>query len=340
MPTKEDLKYFQSMPLDIKVAMTRTRIREWVNYYGESGTYISFSGGKDSTVLLHLVRELYPDIPAVFVNTGLEYPEIQAFAKSLPNVTILRPTVPFNEVLKVKGYPLISKSIAHNISIARRSPDGNVAKNIVFNENKKSRFSAYKYKDLVNADFLLSRICCDITKKDPVKKYEHQTQKTAFVGTMTSESAIREAQWLHNGCNAFECKRPISQPMSFWTENDVLEYIYQNNIKIASVYGSVIKGDGQLSFCDDDRPCKYETTGCKRTGCIFCGFGAHLEKKGEGRFLKLKETHPKQYNYCIRGGEYDIDGLWKPNKEGLGMGHVFDVLNELYSKNGKPFIEY
>ncbi len=62
--------------------------------------------------------------------------------------------------------------------------------------------------------------------------------------------------------------------------------------------------------------------------CVFCGFGAHLEK-GESRFQRLKRTHPKLYNYCINGGEIDpVDGLWKPNNQGLGMGYVFDWCNE------------
>lgn len=70
--------------------------------------------------------------------------------------------------------------------------------------------------------------------------------------------------------------------------------------------------------------------------CIFCAFGAHLEKSGEGRFERLKETHPRQYEYCIGGGEY-VDGVWQPNKQGLGMGHVFDELNQIY---GDGFIKY
>lgn len=145
MPSREDLKYFQAMPLDIKVAMTKTRIREWVKVWGTDGVYVSFSGGKDSTVLLHIVRELYPSIEAVFVDTG----------------------------------------------------------------------------------------------------------------------------------------------------------------------------------------------GCERTGCMFCGFGCHLEK--ESRWLRLKKTHPRQYEYCIGGGEYNDDGIWQPNSKGLGLGHCFDVLNEIY---GKGFIKY
>ena len=80
---------------------------------------------------------------------------------------------------------------------------------------------------------------------------------------------------------------------------------------------------------------KFTTTGCARTGCMFCGFGCHLEK--ESRWLQLKKTHPRQYEYCIGGGEYNDDGVWQPNSKGLGLGHCFDVLNEIY---GKGFIKY
>lgn len=112
MPTRDELKMFQAYPLDMKIAKTKLRIREWVDYYGTDGVHVSFSGGKDSTVLLHIVRQMYPDIEAVFVNTGLEYPEIQSFVKSFDNVTILRPKMRFDEVIRKYGYPFISKQVS------------------------------------------------------------------------------------------------------------------------------------------------------------------------------------------------------------------------------------
>ena len=130
--------------------------------------------------------------------------------------------------------------------------------------------------------------------------------------------------------------------MAFWTEQDVLEYIRTYDVKIASVYGDVVYKDEpeqirleEMTGCDIgcEQLC---TTGCERTGCIFCGFGAHLEK-GEGRFQRLKRTHPRQYEYCIGGGEYNEDGIWQPNKQGLGLGRVFDTLNAIY---GDDFIRY
>ena len=162
-----------------------------------------------------------------------------------------------------------------------------------------------------------------------------------MTATMASESLLREQAWMRNGCNAFDAKRPISNPMSFWTEQDVLQYIKENNLSIASVYGSVEYAENpeQMRIEEFGLECGREqlaTTGCDRTGCIFCGFGCHLEKE-PSRFQRLKETHPRQYAFCIGGGEYDSDGVWKPNKEGLGLGHVFDELNKIY---GDDFIKY
>lgn len=120
MPTVEELRIMQALPLDLKVKKAKLRIREWVNYYGIENCAVAFSGGKDSTVLLHIVRELYPDIEAVFCNTGLEYPEIQKFAKSFDNVTVLTPNLNFREVITKYGYPFISKEVAERVHNARR----------------------------------------------------------------------------------------------------------------------------------------------------------------------------------------------------------------------------
>lgn len=110
------------MPLLAKEMLTRARIHEWqVNStFGIETGVVSFSGGKDSTVLLHLCRKLYPNIPAVFSNTGLEYPEIQSFVKKHDNVKIVRPKMQFSEVISTYGYPLIGKEVAEAIYYARR----------------------------------------------------------------------------------------------------------------------------------------------------------------------------------------------------------------------------
>ena len=351
--TKNDLIQMQSLPLSAKILMTKRRIRDWYDYWNGE-VYVSFSGGKDSTVLLHLAREVYSDIEAVFVNTGLEYPEIQKFVKTFDNVTILHPEMRFNEVIKKYGYPVISKEISQCVYQGRLALKNNNKKyeyvlqklmgTAKDKNGNKSIFNQEKYEPLLYTDFICSHNCCNVLKKKPAKAYAKQTGKQPITALMASESRLREQQWLKNGCNGFEMKRPISNPMSFWKEQDVLQYIKENNIPIASVYGDVVykEDSDQIKMenfgiidCGTNKLC---TTGCDRTGCIFCAFGAHLDKKGgrKSRFERLKETHPRQYAYCIGGGE-DVNGGWQPSKEGLGMGHVFDELNKIY---GKDFIKY
>ena len=118
--TIQDLKIRQALPLEVKIRMTEQRIREWVNEFGVDGVYVSFSGGKDSTVLLHIAREIYPDIKAVFVDTGLEYPEIREFVKGFDNVDIIRPKMNFRQVIEKYGYPFISKEVSECVQGARK----------------------------------------------------------------------------------------------------------------------------------------------------------------------------------------------------------------------------
>lgn len=165
-------------------------------------------------------------------------------------------------------------------------------------------FDYSKYKFLINAPFDVSNKCCDVMKKDPIHKYAKKTGRMPITATMAVESKLRTQNWLQNGCNGFEMKSPISNPMAFWTEQDVLLYIKENNLPICSVYGDVVTDyevmgqcENQMSFADfgisDEKPL-LKTTGCQRTGCVLCGFGCHLEK--ESRFELLKQTHPKFHN--------------------------------------------
>ena len=324
--TAYDLIQMQSLPLDIKIRMTKERIRQWYEYW-DGQVYISFSGGKDSTVLKHIVDSMYDDIPAVFVNTGLEYPEIQKFAMSQKNVITVRPEMRFDEVIKKYGYPVVSKEVAQTVWEAKKNAKtGKYAYRIkklngeLLDKNGKlSTYNISKWKFLLDAPYDISHKCCDVMKKRPAKTYEKTTGRKAIIGTLASESTLRKTQWVKYGCNAFESKRPTSQPLSFWTEQDILSYIKQFNVPYCSVYGDIVP---------DDEGTLLKTTGCDRTGCIFCMFGCHLEKE-PNRFQRLKETHPRQYEYCISGGEM-VDGKWQPSKEGLGLGKVLDYINVKY----------
>ena len=174
----------------------------------------------------------------------------------------------------------------------------------------------------------ISHMCCNVMKKSPVHTYARKTGRKPITAQLACESRLRSQQWLRNGCNGFDMKNPISNPMAFWTEQDVLLYIYENHLPIASVYGDVVidyeasgRIENQLTWEDLglfelEKPV-LKTTGCNRTGCVFCGFGCHLEK-GQGRFERLKETHPQLYEYIMKSWE----------EGGLNYKEVIDWINE------------
>ena len=410
------LRQLQALPLVSKITMTEQRIIEWYEHY-DGKVCVCFSGGKDSTVLAHIVHGIYPDVPLVFSNTGLEYPEIQAFARKM-GAEFIYPKMKFSEVVSTYGYPIISKEVAECIWYARkmrdfketerRRSDLNGTRSHTRTECRRemltgefgdpdyksqtgertikrmellgeyagsyketyeaaqngtaaktdSMFNKVKWRALCDETaFLIGDKCCQVMKKAPLKAYQRKEKRKPIIGTMAEESRTRAQSWIKNGCNAFDRSDAKSQPMSLWTVQNVLEYIRKNNIEIASVYGEIVATDGN-GFVYDPMPgveCKLHCTGCQRTGCIFCGFGAHFDK--ESRFVRLSKTHPKQYEYCMQGGQwvdnpsYDptapkMDGdwtnwnpkkIWVPSKKGLGMKKVFDDCNQIY---GKDFIRY
>lgn len=298
-----ELKMLQALPLEVKIMKTKARVEEWYRYWGGK-VYVSFSGGKDSTVLLHLVRSIYPNVEAVFIDTGLEFPEIRAFVKTIDNVTTVRPKMQFNKVIEKYGYPAISKEQSHYITLVRNTKSEVLKRKHIDGINRdgsKTQFTiSNKWKYLINAPFKISDQCCQVMKKRPVKKYEHETGNVAIIGTMTDESVMREKVYLKNGCNAFENIRPISAPISFWGEQDIWDYIKLYNLPYSKIYDM----------------------GYKRTGCMFCMYGAHLEK-GINRFQLMQTTHPKQWEYCMKDTEIG----------GLGLAKVLDYINVSYENS-------
>ncbi len=214
----------------------------------------------------------------------------------------------------------------------------------------RSQYSQTKYKFFLEEDApIRSNRCCNVIKKEPAHRYSKQTKRKPILGVMAQESRLRTQKWLANGCNGFDMKSPVSNPMSFWMEQDVLLYIKENNLKIASVYGDIVRDndaygmlDGQLDMSelnanqfgifDLGRPI-LKTTGCNRTGCMFCGYGCHLG--GDDRFVRMKETHPEQYDYIMRPWEQEIEvkdpntgEVTKVKQYGLNYKEVIDWINE------------
>ena len=331
-----DLVQMQSLPLKYKIIMTKQRIKAWYDYW-DGNVYVSISGGKDSQVLAHIVKEMYPDVPLVFVNTGLEFDSVRLKGMELAD-EVLRPSMNFVSVITKYGYPIISKEVSLTISECQiRKQSGKPLASyrmeklngtfINKNTGSLSSYNMPKYKYLLDAPFRISHKCCDVMKKKPSKEYEKVHNSKVIIGTMAEESRLRKTKWIKSGCNAFEEKRPTSQPLSFWTEQDILHYIKMNNLKIADIYGDIVYTDDDGMLYDNDLFNDYmqlTTTGAKRTGCVFCMFGITQDTD---RFLRLKADEPQKYDYVMRGGKFDEQGMWIPHN-GLGYKFVIDWINE------------
>ena len=269
-----DLYQMQSLPLSAKIRMTENRIRGWYDNF-DGDVYVSFSGGKDSTVLVDIITKMgYTDIPLVFVDTGLEYPEIREFVKSYGDrVTWLRPKMTFKQVIEKYGYPFMSKEISECVygakkyltsilnerndltdrqtdrqtdltptSIANSEELANILNDSMLNRKggqnqrlaimlgmltndqkikanipKKDRsyFSQEKYQFFLFSPFDISNKCCNVMKKEPAHRYAKETGRKPITAQMANEGRLRTQQWLRNGCNGFDMKTPISNPMSF-----------------------------------------------------------------------------------------------------------------------------
>ncbi|MDE8755653.1 phosphoadenosine phosphosulfate reductase family protein [Pectobacterium polaris] len=307
---KQKMVQRQAMSLDDKITITKRRIRDFYDYF-DGDVYCSFSGGKDSTVLRHIVKDMGLKMPFVFSNTGLEMPEIVDFVRKQAsedeNVVQVRPRVPFNQVWQEYGLPIGSKKVAKMIRVLQEGDTGrnsNMHKLYNTGINSKGQFARSwkipeKWRVFVSdAAPRITDLCCDFLKKEPLDTYAKESDRHGISAIMADEGGQRETR---TQCNVYDGRRPNCAPMLFWLESDIWEYIKLHNVEICEVYF-----DREIN----GRRIPAE----KRTGCMFCGFGVHMEK-GMNRFQRMAITHPRQHSIVI---------------DRMGMGRALDMINVKY----------
>lgn len=253
----------------------------------EGNAYVAFSGGKDSTVLLDLVRIIDKSVPAVFVNTGNEYPDIVYFVRHLRdelgyNIVEIHPKMKPRQVWEKYGFPLVSKSCSQGLYEVRHAinPDS-VLRRIRESRKKGGSFTVIgeRWEFLLDEGFDCSHLCCKILKKDPSNNYSKETGRFPIIGTMASESRLRSIEYVkRGGCNTFgeNGEKIKSAPLSIWDDENIWDYINERNLEYCKIYN----------------------TGIRRTGCVGCGFGCWASD--DYRFDLLYQIYPKYYDMIMK----------------------------------------
>lgn len=309
--TIDDLKERQKWSFDQKLDHAVATVENFCSRL-QGRVFVSFSGGKDSTVLLDLTRRFVDkNCKAVFCNTGAEYPDVVRFVRQTDNVTIIKPQETFKNILETRGFPLISKEQARYIRQARHTKSDKLRSLRLGEMDKNKRFGiiAKKWRFLVKAPFDVSEECCDILKKRPFKKYCKETGTRPMIATTCDESMLRMEQYVRRGgCSTFEKNKEASFPMSIWTDQDIYTYIDKFNLRLCDLYAK----------------------GFVRTGCMSCGFGAHIDKNRFGLFFRTcpriaqkilaYENHGITYKAALRSCGVSLPAELLDNEESAGNG--------------------
>ena len=292
--------------LQDKIKETESCIIEAYNI-NNGKLFISFSGGKDSTILRHIALRLFPDIKVVFSNTTNELKEVLDYVKTFPNVITVFPKMNFKQVSQKHGFPLVSKEVSQKVNELKRT-HGRKTRNTRFNGDKKGngRLST-KWRYLAEQEFDVTHKCCAILKKDPLEKWAKKDRLKPIIALMQDESMLRMQLALYGKDDG---KKIYPFLNTGWGEADIWEYARQYNIRFAECYydriinGALVKAR-------------------KRTGCEYCGFGITHEE--EDRFARSKITNPKRY-----------ESIMKIENNGITF---LDAIGIVKAKNKTPILD-
>ena len=271
-------------------------IKDTINKYGEENFYLSFSGGKDSTVLHYLLDMALPDnkIPRVFIDTGIEYNYIREFvlelAKKDQRIIILKPTQPIKPTLEKYGYPFKSKGHSLRVCQFNKGLNSNYIKKYINgydHKGKKSTFVCPKillYQFNQKGEYNYSNLCCQKLKKEPVHKWEKENGKfIAITGMRAEEGGNRKRL----GCIITDAKGKVKRFHPLIKVDDEWENKFIEELEL-------VRGGHIL--------CKlyYSPFNFKRTGCAGCPFSLDLAEQLEVMALYLPQERAK------------CEIIWKP----------------------------
>lgn len=281
---KGDIVMSKEMSIFLEVAVDNAieRIRRHYNET-DGNIFLGFSGGKDSTVLAHLIMmaDLPTNIPFVFVNTGIEMDATLKFVKEFEydNIVMVKPRKPFAQILKEYGKPAISKLKSEALSTYQKDVENPLktarGRQMITGIRERggelipgSRNSyklANKHMHFIHPDteIKFANKCCQYMKKYPFKDFAKENNMSgAYSGVRVAEGGTRAMAY--KTCTVVKMngdkKYITSMPIYDWTNEIVEEFIEYFNIKLSDAY---------------------EVYGCKRTGCCACPYSSNLKEELE-----------------------------------------------------------
>lgn len=263
--------------------------------YGEENFYVSFSGGKDSTVMHHLIDMARPgnEIPRVYADTGIEYNAVREFVQSLAEkdnrFVIIKPSVPIKQMLESEGYPFKSKWHSRIVErfqqVGFDSPmvriylgmEGAASGAMIPGDHSCPKILRYQFEG-DGLPFKVSQNCCSRMKKEPMKKWQKEHgNRVPIIGLMRSEGGQRDkAQCLafrDNKLTAFQPLAPLTKEWEDW-------FIEEYDIELCKLY--------------------YPPYNFNRTGCKGCPFALEIQEELD----TLDKYFPNERKQCER--------IWKP----------------------------
>lgn len=261
------------------------KIKSVIGQYGEENFYISFSGGKDSTVLSWLIDEALPGngIPRVYADTGIELNMVRDFVYDLQKkddrIVIIKPSVPIKQTLEKEGYPFKSKEYSEKLATYQRSGLSPHLQDYIYREGRYSCPKILRYQFSEDFTLKVSDKCCLRLKEDPIiHKYQRLNNKPyALIGLMPAEGGRRVSAkclvFRNDKLKSFQPLVPVTKEWENWL-------IAEHNISICDIYKP---------------PYNFERTGCK--GCPFI---PNLQKELD----VLEKYFPAERKQC--------EIIWKP----------------------------
>lgn len=292
------MKSRKKFSLEDKIKLSNQVIIDW--YKGNYGrVFVAFSGSYQSSVLLDLVRKLYPDVPAVFVHSEIDYPEKYTLASHLKNMTILPTKMKYQEIIMEKGFQVVSKEISSCVSSYRNTGSPIAFRTLQgkLKNNQDNIMVRNDWTHLIDAPFKISKYCCNAMKFAPLRAYASQNNLAMYRANMVSNTAKIsnnfEAKRLCNKYSNFMANTR-SFPLMFWKTMDVLRYIYQNKIPYSKHFGEIYY-DGH----------QYTTERKRMKGCMLCLCGLDKDDR-ENKFLNIKENYPEYYKRAFEYHRYGV----------------------------------